>query len=83
MKELSEQQWEDIGYRINNRPCTACGYSGTYTEPNYGEIGNINVLTVSCCNCGKVAIYDVAELTAIADAFNEKCIKDGLRTRQV
>ncbi len=82
MKKLTPEQWRDVGYRITNKPCSNCGYSGTYSEPNYGEIGKINVLTVSCCNCGRVAIYDVAELAAIADAFNETCIKNGQRTRK-
>lgn len=82
MKKLSDRQWSDVGYRILNRSCSVCGESGMYSEPNYGEIGNIDVLTVSCCNCGRVAIYDVAVLSAIADAFNEKCIKQGTRNRQ-
>ena len=82
MKKLSNKQWDDIGYRILSRPCSACGKSGMYSEPNYGEIGSIDVLTVSCCNCGKVAIYDVVELVVIADTFNEECIKNGLRTRE-
>lgn len=62
MKELTARQWSDVGYRITNKPCSNCGYSGMYSEPNYGEIGKIDVLTLSCGKCGRVAIYDVAEL---------------------
>lgn len=81
MKELTEDQWRDVRPRINNRSCPVCGHS-VYSEPNYGEIGNVDVLTVSCCKCGHVEVYDVAELARIADAFNEQCIKDGMRTRK-
>ena len=75
MKELTDDQWRDVRPQINSRRCSACGESGWYTEPNYGEIGSVDVLTVSCCKCGKVEIYDVAELAAIADEINEKYIK--------
>lgn len=82
MKKLTDDQWRDVRPQINCRRCSACGESGWYTDPNYGEIGNVDVLTVSCCKCGKVEIYDVAELASIADAFNEQCIKNGQRIRQ-
>lgn len=79
MKELTKRQWDDVGYRILNRICPVCGRSGMYSEANYGEIGDVDVLTVSCCKCAHVEIYDVAKLVRIADAYNEKCIKEGLR----
>ncbi len=72
MKKLNDRQWGDIGYKITNKRCPICGDSGKYTRPNYGEIGKIDVLTVSCCNCGHVEIYDVAELAAIADAIDKE-----------
>ena len=82
MKELTERQWNDIAYRINSRKCPVCGYSGMYSEPNYGEIGNVDVLTVSCCQCGHMGIYDVSVLTGIADALNEQYIRNGQRSRK-
>ena len=79
MKKLTNQQWSDVGYRINSHKCSVCGDSGKYTDPNYGEIGSVDVLTVSCCNCGHVVVYDVAELARIADKFDKKCRAEGTR----
>lgn len=78
MKKLTDDQWRDVRPRIVNRSCPVCGHS-VYTEPNYGEIGSVSVLTVSCCKCGHVEIYDVAELARIADDIDKEYRDAGWR----
>lgn len=79
MKELSERQWTDVAPRLTNRACTICGEHYISREPRYAEIGNADILITTCAYCGHIELYDVAELTIIADRINEDFIKKGQR----
>ena len=79
MKELSERQWSDVAPRLINHACVVCGEHCISHEPRYVEIGDVDVLIATCSYCGHIEMFDVGELTKMADAMDCKLRKQRLR----
>lgn len=72
MDELTQRQWNDVAPRITNRPCPFCHKQYLSSEPRYGVVGGVDVLSVVCDECGHTIFFDVDVLRLVA----EKADKD-------
>lgn len=80
MKELSKKQWDDFSGHNCGRLCPFCQQQGLdFSEPNYGNVAGIEVLAVTCLNCGHIELFNVLEAARIADDINDKFRERHLR----
>lgn len=72
MKELSKKQWDDFSGHNCGRICPFCKHQGLdFSEPNYGNVAGIDVLAVTCMNCGHIELFNVSVAARIADDKNK------------
>lgn len=80
MERAFDEQWSDFSGFYGNFHCPFCKHQSlNFSEPKYDTIAGIEVVAVSCYNCGHIELFNVAEVKREGDRLNEKYHKDGLR----
>lgn len=79
MDELTQRQWNDVAPRIITRPCPFCHEQYLSSEPRYGVVGGVDVLSVVCDECGHTIFFDVDVLHRMAKRIDDGFHNDGLR----
>lgn len=80
MKRTFEEQWSDFSGRYGTQSCPFCKRQTLdFGNAKQGSIAGIDVVAVSCSNCGHIELFDVAEVSRIADEIDEDYRKKGWR----
>lgn len=80
MKRAFEKRWSDFSGRYGARPCPFCKeQSLNFDGYKCDTIAGIDVIAVTCMKCGHIELFDVAEISRIADEIDKEYREKGWR----
>ena len=80
MKRTFDEQWSDFSGFYGNFHCPFCKQQSlNFSEPQYDTIAGIDIVAVSCCNCGHVELFNVAEVKREGDRLDKEYREKGWR----
>ena len=80
MNRTFEERWSDFSGRYGTHYCPFCKHQSlNFSEPKSDTIAGINVVAVTCQNCGHVELFDIAVVSKIADEIDKDYRNKGWR----
>lgn len=71
MESPFEKQWVDFKGRYGSTSCPFCkNQSLNFDEPKFGTVVGIEVVAVSCRECGHIELFDVPTVKSVADEID-------------
>lgn len=73
MDESFKKRWSDFLGRYGTHYCTFCkGSALDFSNPKLGNFAGVDVIAISCRNCGHIELFDIAEVFRIADDIDRE-----------
>ena len=73
MDRTFDEQWSDFSGRYGAAYCQFCKHQSlNFSEPKLITIDGFDVVAVSCTECGRVELFDTAEVSRIADEIDKE-----------
>lgn len=80
MERSFEERWSDFRGHYCNFRCPFCNQPRLdFDNPKFDSIAGIDVVAVSCYNCGHVELFNVAEVKREGDRLDKEHRDKGLR----
>ena len=74
------KRWSDFSGRYGSQYCSFCKRQMLdFEKPKHGSVVGIDVVAVTCSNCGHIELFDVAEVYRIADEIDKDYHDKGWR----
>ena len=72
--------WSDFSSCMRARKCTFCGEQALdFDHPVQGEVAGVDIIAVSCAECGHMEIFRADTVQSVAKAFDAELRKKGWR----
>lgn len=80
MERTFNEQWADFTGRYGTQSCPFCKHQSLdFTEYKFDRVAGVDVVAVTCSNCGHVELFNVVKVSKIADEIDEDYHKKGWR----
>lgn len=80
MSRTFEERWSDFSGRYGSQYCSFCKHQSlNFSDPKSDSIAGTDIVAVSCQNCGHIELFDVAEVSKIADEIDKDYHDKGWR----
>lgn len=80
MGRTFDEQWSDFKCLYGTRHCPFCkDHTLDFSSPKFGNVAGIDIVAVSCCNCGHVELFNVAEVKREGDRLDKENREKGWR----
>lgn len=80
MDRTFHERWTDFSGRYGTQHCPFCKHQClNFSEPKFVSVNGIDVAAVTCTECGRIEIFDIAEVCRIADEIDKEYKEKGWR----